>query len=198
MTRADTAMLAGWLRQPHVEAWFPWEHGDADPVEAVAAEYGPGIDGVDSTEYFVVEEGGHAVGFVQRYLLSAEAEWASILADALAGPGAAIQPDTAIGIDPKTAIGIDPKTAIGIDYAIGEVTATGRGVGTAAISLFVADTFATYSDIEWIVVSMQQANRSSWRALERVGFTRRWAGLLVSPDPSDAGPTFVYVRHRDW
>jgi aminoglycoside 6'-N-acetyltransferase len=182
MTRADLPILARWLRQPHVEAWFPWEHGDADPVEAVAAEYGPGIDRVDATEYFVVEEGGHAVGFVQRYPFSAEAEWTAILADALAGPGAAI----------------DPDTAIGFDYAIGEVTAVGRGVGTAAISLFVADTFATFSGIDWIVVSMQQANRFSWRALEHVGFQRRWAGLLDSPDPSDAGPTFVYVRHRDW
>jgi aminoglycoside 6'-N-acetyltransferase len=186
MTRADLPMLAGWLRQPHVEAWFPWEHGDTDPVAAVAVEYGPGIDGDDQTEYFVVEEAGHAVGFVQRYLFSAESEWTSILADALASPGPAIEP------------GIDPKTAIGIDYAIGDLTATGRGVGTAAISLFVADIFATYSDIDWIVVSMQQANRSSWRTLERVGFKRRWAGLLDSPDPSDAGPTFVYVRHRDW
>ena len=59
-------------------------------------------------------------------------------------------------------------------------------------------TIATYNEIDWIVVSMQQANRNSWRALERVGFKRRWAGLLDSPDPSDAGPTFVYVRHRDW
>jgi aminoglycoside 6'-N-acetyltransferase len=182
MSRADLPTLAGWLRQPHVEAWFPWEHGDTDPVEAVAAEYGPGIDGDDATEYFVVEEAGHTVGFVQRYLFRAEPEWTSILADALASPGPVI----------------DPAAAIGIDYAIGEVTATGRGLGTAAISLFVADTFATYSDIDWIVVSMQQANRSSWRVLERVGFTRRWAGLLDSPDPSDAGPTFVYVRHRDW
>lgn len=182
MTRADFALMAGWLRQPHVEAWFPWEHGDVDPVEGVAAEYGPGIDGVDATEYFVVEEDGQAIGFVQRYLFSAEAEWTSILADALASPGPVI----------------DSKTAIGIDYAIGDVAATGRGVGTAAISLFVADIFATYGDIEWIVVSMQQANQSSWRALERVGFQRRWAGLLDSPDPSDAGPTFVYVRHRDW
>ena len=182
MTRADLPALAGWLRQPHVEAWFPWEHGDTDPVEAVAAEYGPGIDGTDHTEYFIVEENARPIGFVQRYPFSAEAQWTSILADALATPVPSI----------------DPNTAIGIDYAIGEVTAVGRGVGTAAISLFVADIFATYNEIDWIVVSMQQANRNSWRALERVGFKRRWAGLLDSPDPSDAGPTFVYVRHRDW
>ncbi|HEY8728281.1 MAG TPA: GNAT family N-acetyltransferase, partial [Acidothermaceae bacterium] len=160
-------------------------HGRDQPLRRRHLRY-PGIDGDDQTEYFVVEEAGHAVGFVQRYLFSAESEWTSILADALASPGPAIEP------------GIDPKTAIGIDYAIGDLTATGRGVGTAAISLFVADIFATYSDIDWIVVSMQQANRSSWRTLERVGFKRRWAGLLDSPDPSDAGPTFVYVRHRDW
>ena len=175
--------MAGWLRQPHVEAWFPWEHGDADPVEAVAAEYGPGIDGTDHDRVL------HRRGERSRRRLRAALP---------------VQCRSRVDVDPGRrarqpgAVDRSTQTAIGIDYAIGELTAVGRGVGTAAISLFVADTFATYNEIDWIVVSMQQANRYSWRALERVGFNRRWAGLLDSPDPSDAGPTFVYVRHRDW
>ena len=86
--------------------------------------------------------------------------------------------------------------AMGFDYAIGAIDATGRGVGTAAIRELVADTFGRYPDVDSVVVAMQQANRPSWRALERVGFERRWAGSLDSPDPSDAGPSFIYVIRR--
>jgi RimJ/RimL family protein N-acetyltransferase len=50
-----------------------------------------------------------------------------------------------------------------------------------------------------VVTSVDQANRRSWRALEKIGFQRVWAGVLDSDDPSDKGPTFVYVRSiRTW
>ena len=74
--------------------------------------------------------------------------------------------------------------------------ATGRRVGSEAIRQLLADTFSRYPDVDSVVVAMQQANRASWRALERVGFERRWAGLLDSPDPSDAGPSYIYVISR--
>ena len=90
----------------------------------------------------------------------------------------------------------DTSAAVGFDYAIGVLDATGRGVGSEAIRQLVADTFSSYPDVDSVVVALQQANRASWRALERVGFERRWAGLLDSPDPSDAGPSYVYVLSR--
>ena len=173
MTRGDFPLLAVWLRAPHLEAWFPWEHGEASPTEAVEAEYGPCIDGVDPTELFVVETDGRPVGFMQRYRISDNPSWAAALA--------------VIG---------DTSAAVGFDYAIGAVDATGRGVGTAAIRELLADTFGRYPEVDSVIVAMQQANRPSWRTLERVGFERRWAGLLDSPDPSDAGPSYIYVIRR--
>jgi aminoglycoside 6'-N-acetyltransferase len=179
MTRSDFPALLGWLRAPHVEAWFPWVHGDGDtatvdPPAAIEAEYGPCIDGADPTELFVIEVDGRPVGFLQRYRISANPEWAAALR-----------------------VAVDLVCAVGIDYAIGDVEATGRGVGTAAIGQLVDDTFARFPDVDGVVVAMQQANRASWRALEKGGFERRWAGLLDSPDPSDAGPSYVYVLPRD-
>lgn len=44
------------------------------------------------------------------------------------------------------------------------------------------------------VVAVQQANRRSWRALEKAGFERTWAGTIECDDSCDAGPNFVYVR----
>ncbi|HEY0869459.1 MAG TPA: GNAT family N-acetyltransferase [Acidothermaceae bacterium] len=180
MTRDDFPALAAWLRMPHVEAWFPWEQGPADPAEAVEVEYGPCIDGLDPTELFVIEVDAGRVGFIQRYRISDNPAWAAALAPAL---------------DASAAVGID--NAIGFDYAIGVVEATGRGIGSEAIRQLAVDTFDRYADVDGIVVAMQQANRASWRALERVGFERRWAGLLDSPDPSDAGPSYVYALARD-
>lgn len=178
MTRDDFPLLAIWLRTPHVEAWFPWVHGsqdaDATAGEAVEAEYGPCIDGLDPTELFVIAHDARPVGFIQRYRISDNPSWAAALAPAL-----------------------DATAAVGLDYAIGVLEATGRGIGSEAIRQFMVDTFDRYPDVDRIVVGMQQANRPSWRALERVGFERRWAGLLDSPDPSDAGPSYVYVLWRD-
>jgi aminoglycoside 6'-N-acetyltransferase len=174
MTRDDFPALAAWLRTPHVEEWFPWEQGPAAAAEAVEAEYGPCIDGLDPTELFVIEDHARPVGFIQRYRISDNPSWAAALAPAL-----------------------DATASVGFDYAIGIVEATGRGIGSEAIRQLAADTFDRYSDVDGIVVAMQQTNRASWRALERVGFERQWAGLLDSPDPSDAGPSYVYALWRD-
>jgi aminoglycoside 6'-N-acetyltransferase len=181
MTRDDFPALATWLRAPHVQTWFPWLHGDTDPLAAVEAEYGPCIDGIDPTELFVIETEGRPVGFIQRYRISDNPSWAAALAAALsAAPSAAGE----------------PSAAVGFDYAIGVLEATGRGVGSEAIRQLLADTFGRYPGVDSVIVAMQQANRPSWRALERVGFERRWAGLLDSPDPSDAGPSYIYVIGR--
>ncbi len=173
MTRDDFPALATWLRAPHVEAWFPWLHGETAPSQAVETEYGPCIDGADPTELFVIETDGEPVGFIQRYRISDNPDWAAAV--------------SSIG---------DTSTAIGFDYAIGVLDATGRGVGSEAIRQLLADTFSSCPDVDRVVVAMQQANRPSWRALEHVGFERRWAGMLDSPDPSDAGPAYIYVATR--
>lgn len=187
MTRADFPALATWLRAPHVENWFPWLHGDSDPLVAVEAEYGPCIDGTDPTELFVIETEGQPVGFLQRYRISDNPSWAAALSAAAESSSAAGESSTSAG---------DLRTAVGFDYAIGVREATGHGVGSAAIRQLLADTFDRYPDIDRVIVAMQQANRPSWRALERVGFERRWAGLLDSPDPSDAGPSYIYEISR--
>lgn len=173
MSRDDFPALATWLRAPHVEAWFPWLHGEMAASEALEAEYGPCVDGDDPTELFVIEADGEPVGFIQRYRISDNPAWA-----------AALSP---IG---------DTSAAVGFDYAIGVLAATARRVGSEAIRQLLGDTFSRYPDVDSVVVAMQQANRASWRALEHVGFKRRWAGLLDSPDPSDAGPSYIYVVNR--
>jgi aminoglycoside 6'-N-acetyltransferase len=166
MTYDDLPLLTRWLAEPHVREWW---RGEPRDLAAVTAKYGAYLDGREKTELFVVMEGERPVGMIQRYVIADHADWAATLRPVTNTTGAA-----------------------GIDYLIGEPDAVGRGVGTAAIATLAHETVTRYG-AETVVVAVQQGNRASWRALERAGFTRVWAGELDTDDPSDAGPSYVYV-----
>ncbi len=168
--RKDLGLLSTWMGRRHVaEFWCE----DATP-DAVEAAYGPMIDGTDPTEGLVVELDGRPVGFVQRYLVDDHPAWAATVRTAQATGGA----------------------AVGIDYLIGEPELVGVGLGPAVIDAFSRATLARYPSAALVLVGVHQDNRRSWRALEKAGFERVFAGELVSDDPSDAGPQFLYVLRR--
>jgi aminoglycoside 6'-N-acetyltransferase len=162
----DLPLLLRWFRQPHVCAWW---RDEPDDLPAVEAEYGACITGDDPTELFIVEESGRPIGMIQRYRFADEPEWMTAFA----------------GI-------IDVTESAGIDYLIGEPEAIGRGLGTEAIATMTAMVWS-WRPVTSIVVNVDQANPASWRVLEKAGYTRVWSGELDSPDPSDAGPQYVYV-----
>ena len=167
--RGDLALMGEWFARPHVKPWWREEH---DP-EAIEERYGQAIDGHDPTELFVVEDDGEPVGFVQRYLIDDNPGWKQSLAPARV-----------------------PEGAVGIDYLLGTEQLTGHGLGPVMIAQFVGSTWLRYPGAPAVVASVSQGNRRSWRALEKAGFARTWEGEIVSDDPSDVGPSYVYVRHR--
>ncbi len=167
LTREDFALLSDWFSCPHVEPW--WR--EAYDLGSIEANYGQCVDGLDPTELFIVEMDGAPIGFVQRYLIDENLSWKR----SLAPTG-------------------EHEKAVGIDYLIGDEALTGMGLGPRVIDAFVESTWRRYPSSSEIVVTVDQANRRSWRALEKVGFERTWAGEIESEDPSDAGPSFVYVR----
>jgi aminoglycoside 6'-N-acetyltransferase len=127
------------------------------------------VDGTDPTEAFIVELDGRAIGFVQRYLLDDYPDW-------------------------RTAVGVE--RAAGIDYLIGVAELTGVGLGPVIVDAFTTSTFERYGEIDHVAVAVQQANRRSWRALEKAGYDQVFAGEIESDDRSDAGPSYTYVRSR--
>jgi aminoglycoside 6'-N-acetyltransferase len=64
------------------------------------------------------------------------------------------------------------------------------------ISRFVDRCWTRYPGEKRVAVALQQDNIPSWKALEAAGFRRAWEGDLASPDPSDRGPSFIYLAQR--
>jgi aminoglycoside 6'-N-acetyltransferase len=169
LARADFPLLSQWFSQPHVEPWWrePYDLG------SVEQHYGPAVDGTDPTTLFIVERDGQPVGFAQLYLLDDNPDWKEALAPA----------------------GSYDKAA-GIDYLIGEAAAIGVGLGPVIIGSLTEMAWQCHPNVAQVVVCVQQGNRRSWRALEKAGFERAWAGNIESEDASDNGPSYVYVRRH--
>ena len=170
LRRSDFPLLSQWLAAPHVEPWWREPH---DPA-SVELRYGPPVDGKDPTELFIVLRTGLSIGLAQRYLVDDNPDWKQSL-------------------EPADL----PQPSVGIDYLIGAVELIGRGIGPVVIDRFVDDTWRRHPSAVAVVAGVAQVNRRSWRALEKSGFRRVWSGVLVSNDPSDEGPTHVYVRMRE-
>lgn len=145
-----------------------WWNSDAS-LDAIDAKYGPRIDGVDAaTTMWVVEIDGEAAGLVQHYRH----------ADHPAH-------DAAVGIE----------HAVGIDFLLSEAFA-GRGLGPEVLASFGDLVLELVPDARWCVATPAQANRRSWRALEKAGYERHG-----TCQPPDEPPAFAYARaragHRD-
>lgn len=166
----DLPGLAGWLNEDHVREW--WR--DGSDLEQLRTKYLPRIHREEPTEVFVITDDQDDIGIIQRYRLADYPDWDGTVA----GTGLAF------------------ADAAGIDYLIGDVSRTGGGLGTRAIEKFTAQLLSDWPDIGQVVVTPQQANRASCRALEKAGYTLRWTGRLDSDDPADAGTTALYVRNR--
>jgi aminoglycoside 6'-N-acetyltransferase len=169
LRREDFPLLSEWFAKEHVALW--WR--EAADLASIEAHYGPSLDSRDPTELFIVHVDEEPIGLIQRYRIDDDPEWKRSMAVA--------------GI---------PDAAAGIDYLIGEEGLTGRGVGSEMIRGFVQDTWRRHPEIQAIAVDVQQQNRRSWRALEKAGFERTWAGTIESDDPSDEGPSYVYKLPR--
>lgn len=167
LRRDDFRLLATWLAEPRVARW--WNH-ETSP-EAVERDFGPTIDGHDSTEMFVAHLDDRPFGFAQRHPIAAYADYLAEL----------------------TAVTDVPPGALSIDYFIGEPDLRGRGLGAAMISAFVRASFSAYPKARDVLVPVSTANAGSWRALERAGFHRAAEGELAPDNPRDVRDHYVYA-----
>jgi aminoglycoside 6'-N-acetyltransferase len=170
LAETDLEQLATWIGREHVQRWWP----DPFTLEAVHADYLPGIRGEEPTDVFVIVADGADIGIIQRYRVVDYPDWE-----------AAMRPSA-----------LDFEHASSIDYLIGEAGQVGRGIGSAAIGSFSAMLFRDDPEITSIAVTPQLANRASCRALEKAGYRLVWTGMLDSDDPADVDTAAMYVLER--
>ena len=150
LARADLPMLHEWLRRPHVAEW--WD-GEPTPDE-LEADYGPAIDGRDSTRAYVVLVDGAPAGFIQSYVaVDAHADgWWRDVAD----PGVR-----------------------GIDQFLADASRLGRGIGSAMVRAFT-DRLLADPAVTRVQVDPMPHNGRAIRCYEKAGFVP--VGVVDTPD----------------
>ena len=167
LTRDDFDLLAQWLAEPHVVAWWNHEYSR----DALERDFGRVIDGEEPAEDFVVERDGVPVGLIQYSRFSDHPAYVEEMADVYpVGDG-----------------------AVSIDYLLGDPAVVGRGVGSAMIRDFVDRIWITDPSATHVVVPVNSANEGSWRALLNAGFRVVARGEL-EPDSPRHDPMHEVLR----
>ena len=159
MSTGDFPLLARWLSHPHVARW--WNHEWTE--DAVERDFGPSARGEEPNQDWLAQLDDRPVGLVQRC-------WWSDYPDYLAEVAPVYAP---------------PPGAVSLDYLIGEPGDVGHGLGPSLLSAFIARTWTDLPEAGCVVVPVNAANRASWRALEKTGFTLVAEGELTPDNPID-------------
>lgn len=175
LTRADLPLLAEWLARPHVAEWW----GTPGDVADLEREYGPAIDGEDSTRVHLALDGGRPIGFCQVYVAAeahAEGWW----------------------LEER-----DPGVR-GIDQFLADANDLGRGLGTALVRAFVERVFEDPA-VTRIQTDPDPRNARAIRCYEKAGFravrevaTPDGPALLMYRDRSPSHPSLhLTTRQAD-
>jgi RimJ/RimL family protein N-acetyltransferase len=159
MRADDLRLLHEWLQRPHVREW--WSRHET--YDDVVQHYLPAVEGREPTDLYFLLRDDEPVGFFQTYAVASYPEYASL-------------------------IGADAGAA-GVDVFVGEERLLGRGIGSAALRLFVEEIVFADAATTHAIADPDVRNVASVRAFEKAGF--RVVRELV--DPED-GQTHVLVR----
>jgi aminoglycoside 6'-N-acetyltransferase len=159
LSRADFALLARWLAEPHVHRW--WYHEFT--TEAIERDFGDAIDGREAAEDYVALLDGEPIGVVQYCRFREYPEY----------------------VDDMSEVYPVDDGAVSIDYFVGDPSRIGKGLGSEMIACFVERVWETDASATNIVVPVNSTNVASWRALQRAGFRVVARGNMEPDNPAD-------------
>lgn len=141
VTLADLPLLAGWMQAPHWRAWW----GDPETELGYIRDM---VEGRDTTEPYLFSLDGRDAGYIQVWFVDdnrgeeivAENPWVAEL----------------------------PEGTVGVDLSIGDAGDLSRGLGTAALTGFVAG--LRRRGFDRIVIDPDPENARARRAYEKAGF----------------------------
>jgi aminoglycoside 6'-N-acetyltransferase len=154
--RSDFPLLQRWLAEAHVSKW--WNH-EFSP-EAIERDFGPGVDGAEPGEDYLVFMGGVAIGLIQFSRFEDYPDYV----------------EEVEGVLPV------PAGAVSIDYLIGDASLIGRGLGRAMLMAFVERIWVEQPTATCILVPVNSANIASWKALLAAGFHLAGRGEMEPDD----------------
>ncbi|MGJ7042500.1 aminoglycoside 6'-N-acetyltransferase [Shinella sp. BE166] len=134
-------LLLAWLNEPHVREWW----GDPDEEIGFIREM---VEGRDTTRPFVITLDGEPVGYIQVWFLGhhQNEEWTK---------------------DNPWLLELAPE-AVGVDLSIGHADKLSQGIGSAALTAFVA--YLRGLGHETIIIDPDPANARAVRAYAKAGF----------------------------
>ena len=134
-------LLAKWLEEPHVRAWW------GDPEEELGFIRAM-VEGRDTTRPFLILLGGEPVGYIQSWFIGhhQNENWTK---------------------DNPWLLEL-PAETVGVDLTIGEASKLSAGLGSAALAAFVA--MLRGDGHQTIIIDPDPANTRAVRAYEKAGF----------------------------
>jgi aminoglycoside 6'-N-acetyltransferase len=137
----DLPLLADWLARPHMREWW----GDPQTELGYIRDM---VEGRDTTRPFLILAGGEPAGYIQVWFIGPHQtqEWAQ---------------------DNPWLMEL-PADAVGVDLSIGEPALLSKGLGSAALRLFVQRLRA--EGHRTIVIDPDPANARAVRAYRKAGF----------------------------
>ena len=141
VTQADLASLHDWLIRPHVAEWW----APTPTLSELEAEYGPAIDGADSTRPYIACLDDAPLGFIHSYVAlgSGDGWWEDVT---------------------------DPGVR-GIDQFLADGERLGQGLGTLMVRAFVA-TLLDDPSVSAVQTDPDPRNSRAIRCYEKSGFVR--------------------------
>lgn len=141
VTQDHFGLLLKWLNEPHVREWW----GEPEEELGFIREM---VEGRDTTRPFLILADGLPVGYIQYWFIGhhQNAEW----------------------IEESPWLAELPPETVGVDLSIGEPGLLSRGIGSAALSAFVAR--LREEGRHAIVIDPDRANGRAVRAYLKAGF----------------------------
>jgi len=174
LTLDDLPLIHKWLNTPEVAKWYR-EKGASNPsYEFVSEIWTKMIKEKTPAEPFLIQNCGHPIGYIQRYLISTpeDIDHHHLSAD-----------------------------AAGIDLFIGEMEYLHKGLGSIIIRQFLTENIFAVYKVETCIIDPEPDNKIAIRSYEKAGFKHymtTWnlkdavASYLMRIERNDICPPFTH------